>query len=316
MHEIAAAKLERAIAGAARAIISAQKPDGSWSDFDINGIGASDQWVTAHIGLKLRQSEAGLHTDALLDSAATYLRDHWNGGLAYNAFSPADADSTAHALLFWQSLGWRPLAEYSAVLLEFQLDDGGFATFRPQGGESRNSWATAHPEVTAVAIQALSPTVDDRAAAQAINRALHWAERVAGWDTCSRSFWWNLDWFARLQWVKALQLSGRQIPAELASPVDERRFKITSHLDAAYLIEFCLILGRLDDADMIGRSLLETQQENGLWPTAPVLRLIPPELGDLREQSYHPITYADEGRYSGAAILHALALLARAAPKK
>jgi hypothetical protein len=301
--------VERAVARAVAVIVSSQTPAGSWSDFNIRGIGPSDEWVTAHVGLKLATLPAATWPDVhiALDKAARHLKDRWRNGLAYSALSPVDADSTIHGLLFWQSLGRKTSEQEVAALLRFQLDDGGFSTFLHRDDPSPpSSWEVAHPEVTAMAIQALWPMRAEGLVRRSIEKALHWAEHSSGWDDCSRSFWWNLHWHARLQWAKVLRLSGHDIPTEFMPPT-KRPFSLTSQLDAANLLELCLILDRLDDAQIVISSLVEAQEEDGLWPARPILRVVHPECREPWIEPHKVVTYADAGCYSSAAILSAMA---------
>lgn len=299
--------VEGAVSRAVSALTSAQTPAGCWSDFNIEGVGPSDEWVTAHVGFKLAGLPA-LYSPTVhksLQSAADYLHDRWRNGLSYNAFSPIDADSTIHALLFWQALGRRPSEEETGAALQFQLDEGCFSTFLQNGDSTqRGSWAIGHPEVTAVAIQALWLAREQPSIQRRINEALNWVDSLMEHDELGHSFWWNLHWYARLQWAKVMKLAEREIPAALMP--GKAPFAVTSKLDAAYLSELCLILDRLDDASLIASSLVETQQANGFWQTSPILRVVHPDCREPWNESHKVLTYADSGCYSGAAILSAL----------
>jgi hypothetical protein len=289
-------------------IASSQNPNGSWCDFCINPVGASDQWVTAYVGLKMCGLRDDYEIEGLLHSADQFIRDNWHEGLGYNSLSPPDADSTAHALLFWRALGTGVSQSHLTPLLSFQREDGGFATFRADAIIGPNSGAVAHCEVTATAIQALSLMKTKNMVDQSINRAFLWAVLVSDWETCIESFWWNLNWYGRLEWIKALRVANRNIPSALVPPFYSKQIPITSHLDAAYYLELALVLGRISDARTVAGFFLETQLKSGLWPTVPILRTVHPNCYVPWKDALNQPTHSDNGIYSGAAIAHALSL--------
>ena len=228
------------------------------------------------------------------------------GGLGYNEASPIDADSTAHALLFLTAEREESDRSLGEMLLQFQASDGGFSTFIRPPDSRDSSWTTSHPEVTATALLALWPLRTDPLVATAIKRAFDWAESSPGWDGCARAFWWNLTWYGRLQWVRALKRHDRAVPRELSLPQGKSRLDVTSHLDAAYLLELCLELDQMDDAALVAGSLCETQKPNGLWPTSPVLRIVDDDCFSPWSEPGRSSLVADAGLYSSATIVVAL----------
>lgn len=305
--------LQTVIAKATDAILCSQKPDGSWRDFDVHPIGASNQWVTAYIGLKLAAHQRGASVDDALKCASVYLRSCWKNGLAYNPLSPPDANSTAHALLFWHLLG-EPVSDNAVLdLLAFQLDNGAFGTFHADCASFPHSGTAAHSEVTATSIQVLWRLRRQRSIKKSIekmvSRAFEWGAR--DWTACRRCFWWNLNWYVNLEWIKALYLANKDLPNALMPP-NISNVPITSHLDAAYLLELNLLLGRINSASLIARFFAETQLSSGLWPAVPILRIVSGHCYEPWNQSRSQFTYADRGYYSGAAIINALSLLAQA----
>jgi hypothetical protein len=297
-----------ATARAVDAIIALQTDEGWWTDFEIETVGASDQWVTAFVALQLADLRAvrSPRLDIAVERAGRYVNACWDDGLAYNHASPIDADSTAHALLLRERLG-QPLGRKDAeALLQFQEPEGGFATFRPAPHVPNGSWTVAHPEVTAVAVQALWPFRRHRAVKSAIARAFMWANDSAGRAVCTRSFWWELEWYARVQWVRALRLAGAAVPDSHLPFKRGAGWTITSYLDAAYLLELHLHTERRADANIVAAGLVDAQEESGFWPTQRILRVVNDRITEPWSDPQCAVLYADGGCYSAAAIAAAL----------
>src|SRR5262249_3735187 len=108
----------RVIEAAERFLLAHQRPDGSWWEWDLPP-GSSGPWTTAY-------SAARIHDEDARERAKAWLPPHQHpgGGWGYNASVPADADSTAHAILL---LGDRAPAEAVDRLKTFRREDGGFS---------------------------------------------------------------------------------------------------------------------------------------------------------------------------------------------
>ena len=300
-------RLRRACLLTLTALHRAQGAAGSWQDFDLPGVGVSDHWVTAHVAARLNAIGATFDSKTHIARAAQFLARAWNEGLGYNVRSPVDADSTAHWLLLFALV--RPeLAERNAkCLLRFQRDDGSFGTFRD--ATETSSWTLGHPEVTAVAIQALAPWMDRTENRVAIERAFAWAA-AHGWATMRASFWWNLRWAGRVNWIIASRSAGRDPPPELLEAPSERL--TSSSLDTGYFLHWALLTGRMSEARLAANALLETQLANGLWPTVPVLKVMPDSIEAAGGGVNPSMIFADRGYYSAALILSALCSWGRA----
>lgn len=299
--------LQRAIA----AIVAAQQANGQWQDFEIPEVGISDAWVTAHVGLKLRSlpekwRDAGV--ERALDRAADYLQANGRVGWSYSDRSPADADSTSHALLFLQAMGRIPHRATLDFLLEHQQPDGGFATFLAGPAAPRwHSWCISHPDVTAVAVRALLPHAADTSVADRIAPAQQYMTNVRGAEGCWPVFWWRLDWFTAANWVETLKaMDAAQAPGVDAPTSWETGF--TSNLDAGLLLQILTDLGDRASARPVALSLAASQLNSGLWQTIPVLRVTRADVLRPWITSDSGPLYADgQGIYSGATIAASIA---------
>lgn len=297
---------------ALEAILAAQRFDGSWIDFDLPAVGASDTWVTAHVGLQLAtmpQAWSDFVGTQRLEAATSYLRSKWRHGWGYNDLAPVDADSTSHALLFFHATRSEPPGSTIKALQAFQQPDGGFATYLRSGGEPiPESWCRSHPDVTPVAIEALSAHSRDRQHLDLIRQALRRFEEdrkgIDQWPV----FWWNLNWYTTSAWSRTLQVLGQSCPQPLWPENMGLSLDCDSDLDAALLLELAVYAGRTGEARQMVERLLANQLDNGFWPPRPVLRQ--PKAGVERPWEVEDFgeSYADVfGVYSAATILNRLA---------
>jgi hypothetical protein len=289
--------ISAAIARGARAVAASQLSDGTWRGFDIPGMGESDAWVTAHVGLGLSR----VLTDfSPLHRAADFLRRVGRPGWGYNKSSPVDADSTAHACLFLQSIHAPVPVEALDLLHGFRRDDGGFATFQTRPGLSPdNTWCRSHPDVTPVAYRALANSFPAQPTTM--------VERMQGDrlpDGTWPAFWWNLRWYTACQWARACQA----LNIAFAS-FDLERADFACDLDAGYLLELAVLTGQRDQAARIAGHLAACQLSNGFWTCDPVLRLTYPGLERPWEVDDGGPLFADaNGSYSTTAIIASLSL--------
>jgi hypothetical protein len=311
---------------ALEALLEAQSPDGSWRDYDIPGLGVSDTWVTAHIGLKLASLPQGYRSfqlKAALDTAADFLAGKWHHGWGYNDNAPVDADTTAHALLFLHKLKRDPPVSTVPALLGFQRTNGGFATYdRFRDLSMPQSWCTAHPDVTPLVVRALLAYQDDpqldRALAKSIDAAITAAlPRLAADrlpDGLWPAFWWVLRWYTTAAWLETykamrnLGLGTGGFPQIHWPELSQDFYGCTSRLDEALLLVCALETGRTGLASQAADRLVTAQQPNGLWPIELALCQTTPGIQRPWELATRETLYPENvGLYSTATILHALA---------
>jgi hypothetical protein len=301
-HDALFDRIRRAVS----ALCAAQTDDGTWQDFEVAGMGASGPWVTAAVGLRLRDLPPAFR-DAGVERAVTRAIDRLDAEptWSYNAKTPPDADTTAHAMLL---LGDAGRARAGAVdrLLAFQTIDGGFSTFAPNArGADHASWSLSHPDITPVAVRALHGYRARPDVAAALTRALdrRAADRVDGrWP----AFWWGLDWYTAAAWARTAAELGldddplvRPAPGPLRAP-----------LDAAYLLEVALASGWDAIAITMADVLVSAAGPGPSWPPVPILRVTAPQVarpwelpGDQGGRLYADV----HGIYSTSIIVSALA---------
>ncbi|MEU4526620.1 prenyltransferase/squalene oxidase repeat-containing protein [Micromonospora ureilytica] len=185
----------KAVDGGTAYLLTAQDDDGHWRDYDF--LGPSDGWMTAYVGGTLAElddptavSAASRAMDVLLQEQDT------NGGWAYNALQPHDADSTGWVLMLANSLGRSPDDQWAVRARDFVSqhvrDDGLVSTYTMELAgpvferfpdiPSWDGWCAAHECVTAAV--ASVPQLPER---QRILDALLAGQRPTGqW----RAYWW------------------------------------------------------------------------------------------------------------------------------
>jgi hypothetical protein len=261
-----------AIGDAVRFLLARQSPDGAWRDFALP-VGAACCWTTAYTLPRVAAAAAlvGCDIRPALRAAAEHLRRHATPhGWGYNTACPADADSTAHALLALPDAHPR----HAAALARFFLREGGVRTYRwPPPG---HGWGAAHPEVTATAVRALRGWLpSDHALLRA---GLAWLA------TGRAAYWWDAPHYLPLELLR------------LGLPVADWPPTAPSAFDEALALECTILRGDPARVD----PLLALRLADGSWPCAPILRL-PGPAGSFMQR------FADERRvFTTATALSAL----------
>ena len=270
-----------------RFLLRHQQTDGSWSDWALPP-GPSDCWTTAYVGRQLAAASEPLRAGSARPRAAAAgwltTREFSEGGWGYNDRVGADGDSTAHALLFLAAERLRVPSSAYELLLALQLGDGGFATYPSDGG--LGSWGASHPDVSAVAAQAMlcvsrgaggaAPTfVRAREAARATERALGYIERRRKADGTWDSFWWCSPLYATAAALSLVRSAGRVLsvaPTRTALA----RMDAGNAFERALLLDCHLQIGVGTDERRVrelAEELVSEQLPDGSWPSAPILRL-------------------------------------------
>lgn len=242
-----------AIAKGAAALLGALDDD-RWEDFALP-VGRSDTWVTAYVLAMLAdlgESDRG----ALRPRLAAPLR--WlaggqlpGGGWGYNRQVPADADSTAWAILALR--GWNaPVPPEAVEFLETCRRGAQFATY-PAATSPARAWAAGAPEIGAVAARVLGPNAD-------------WAAFLEA-DRLPPAYWWTSPIYTTAMLLDALPgPPPAAIAARLAQATPAGAFERALLLRAAYAAGL--------PADRLADELVREQREDGLWPAAARLRLV------------------------------------------
>lgn len=299
-------------------LLARQAKSGVFTDFATLA-GESDEWTTAYVAEGLREGAAagghrGADVDEALERAATLLATRWRvgAGWGYNQRVPADADSTAWALIFLRT---RPAAveisAATAALRGHQMPGGGVATYRnatslqtamelPPSTDV-SGWCAPHASVTASAGRALwgRPGAEAASATDAAWRYLEAQADPAGfWP----SYWWTEPFYATAEAVTLALALGRRTSecATLRRGLDW----LSSRQDGAWglLAEGgqpatvfssaaafrALARGPLDAtrrSDALA-FLTRMQQRDGGWPSEPILRI--PSPGAARADAAAP----------------------------
>jgi hypothetical protein len=244
-----------------------QHQDGYWSDYRLP-VGASDQWVSAYVGLALaRYGTAHEHQPALAAArraAAWLLATRADApGWGYNASTGADADSTALALALLRELDLpNPPADQHMLRRHWRDAGAGAATY-----EGPDAWGQAHWCVTPLAYLGMAP--DQQRALRASFLDGVRSNRMA--DGQWRSYWWRNPYYSTFGTLEVLRQLGidEALPPAAAVPI-----VIDNAFDLACLLGGELLRGRT--VDQFGtqlRTLLAWQNSDGRWPGHPNLRV-------------------------------------------
>jgi hypothetical protein len=285
-----------ALEASLRFLLARQDSDGAWRDFRLPSVGRAESWTTAYIALRVEQAAQVAHqpVKAATTAAAAFLRRNCapRGGWAYNVTCPADADSTAHALLFLRAA---PL-KHVAALARFQSPGGGLRTYLwPAPG---HGWGNAHPEVTATALRALLPWLGPE---HGIVRAgMAWLHAAAELE--AGAYWWEAPDYLALEMSRLRST----LPEPPTAP--GIRTAPAAVFGAALALERAVLLTE-PPCELAERAaaLLERQGADGSWPRGAILRLPDPAGGGMK-------LFEDEQRlFTTATVVSALAAWSRAA---
>ncbi len=297
--------LEESITTGLRYIIEHQHDDGHWEDFQLPP-GRSDMWVTAYIGLKLKEISERLNLTGFklqLDKAAVWLEQKRCGGVGwgYNESCAPDADSTSFVLLFLSAMKRDIPDKDIHSLVNFVADDGGVRTYNIQ--DPTDFWGISHPDVTPVAgLAFLRLLPNNRSILNGIRKYVTVNQNENGsWN----SYWWNTFLYSTNQNLSFLVESG--YPAKLDILRDT---VLSAKCNSPFQTALCLNCRRLLSipADGIPEILTEGQQQSGSWTSIPMLRVTYSSMAEpwLLEDSGK--LYRDENElYTTITILDSLA---------
>lgn len=301
MNRLAA--IDAAVEAACGFLAEARSPDFLWRDFRTLA-GESCDWVSGFVAFAA--GSAGVLRDAV--GAATHAllrRQRGGGGWSYNNERvPSDCDSTAWVLLAISTTTvWKPSAVLRAIAYVLRHAAGnGFATYSDEDPidrfigaepEQTRGWRTPHVCVTAVATQALlmqGVRPDD----PRIVRAIAALCEAQGEDGSWSSYWWRGASYASAMALRALaaggaltdEIWGRGRVGLLARQSEDGGFGDDDPGGGPHAFATAMALTALltrpdpacDDAIEAAAAWLLARQdeEDGHWPSAPILRIPPP----------------------------------------
>lgn len=285
-----------------------QHADGYWSDYRLP-VGASDQWVSAYVGLALaRYASASGNAAALAAArrAAAWLQAgrSYEAGWGYNGSTGADADSTALALALLRALGLAPAAPDQHFLRSHWRAAAAGVTAGAATYQGPKAWGEAHWDVTPLAYLGMAPEQQRSLRAGFLDGVR--ANRMA--DGQWRSYWWRNPYYSTFATLEALAELGvpepAPRPAALAGPV-----RVDNAFDLACLLGSELLRQR--PPAQFGqqlRALLGWQGSAGGWPGHANLR-VTDDTCSTPWESPAGTYYADQaGTISTATVLRMLAL--------
>lgn len=283
-----------------RFLLTLQGDDGLWRDFRTPA-GEASEWPTGFVGAALQLAAA--ETSALERAAETLVANqNVDGGWGYHEHVPSDADSTSCVLLFLASVGGRGSTcrrAASCLARHQRSESGGIATYREPGpirsfmGVGRwmrfNGWCRPHTEVTATAVRALASLAQDS----------YEAEISAGWryvrarqcaDGSWSSYWWTSPHYSTLQAVElALSMGDHDAVARAAEwairgQADDGGWSAPGAATSAFAtaLSLSVLLRARASREPVERAisrLVALQQEDGGWPSHPIMRI--PLPGDV-----------------------------------
>jgi hypothetical protein len=272
----------RALERGTRFLLAMQGTDGLWRDF-LTPAGEASEWPTGFIGTALHVVGADVH--ALERAAETLVaRQNDDGGWGYNEHVPSDADSTACVLQFLAltGRGGSACARAHACLARHQCgNDGGVATYHDPAPIRRfmgvgrwwrfDGWCSPQTEVTATAGSALA-AAGRSAAAEAAWRYVRSRQREDGsWS----SYWWTSPHYATQQAVKlAVRFGDHGAVDRAAGWVLRTGGQDASAFPTALSLSILLDAGASGEAvERAIARLAESQENDGGWPSDPIMRI-------------------------------------------
>jgi squalene cyclase len=282
---------ERGLGAAVRFLIERQDADGTWRDYELPEVGASDAWTTSFVGVALARADWGPDSEAAVSRAreAVYALRR-PGGWGYNGLTATDADSTAWAVRLLRAPDALP------ILTRYLDDEGRARTFlNPRYGR----WAEPHPDVTPVVGLALLAA---RARGDLVGRVRSACLRSRLPDGTWCSFWWATDTYALARNLEFLMGCMPNVPEPVAKAARDRLAvgqRPETAFEAAQLLDIAHYLGLPKES--LASDLLTRQLPDGSWPASPTLR----QRAQAGEPEQPP--FADDWRLvSTASALHAL----------
>jgi hypothetical protein len=261
-------------------LLQQQALSGAWMDF-LAKRGVSDSWVTAYVGeciLQVFPRSVASKRDMALNRACEWLRGVMrpDGGWGYNDNCPADSDSTAHSVLFLHGCGWSVPDVCYKRLLEFQKEDGGFATYERHN--VKHSWGISHADVSPVVLRSLRTRLPPNHSA--IQRGYEYVLSQLRQNGLWQSFWWLTPLYSTLVNVRLLEEAGISYDkarvwqavleygalAEMPLPGDAFQTALMGEILA-------ILVPGSPQGIQIGCALVEFQLSDGSWDTSAMLRI-------------------------------------------
>ena len=288
-------KVERACLGAAHYLESRRNACGLWNEFGTSA-GRSQEWVSSFIIYSL--ASAGVARNAVGEAAAKIAcTQRSDGGWGFNSLVPSDCDSTAWAMLALDASGieYAYASAEAYVLRHKSFEDSGFSTYDIQDyiediiGFPANDWRRSHVCVTATAMRALQLSGLNGDMQRSAEFLLHSRRSNNLW----KAYWWPSQSFVTFQCLTAIRdtaeclsvwqecgqslLNRQRSDGSWSSPgvghkscVFETAFALLC-LGFLHCIECSAIFKAAAERGV--KWLLQMQNEDGSWPSSPILSI-------------------------------------------
>jgi squalene cyclase len=304
-----------AIAAGLEYVVGLQATDGSWTEWELPP-GRSSTWTTGFVGYKLRVLPLGLAQRALAAKrrAAEWLAgaEFTDGGWGYNDLVGPDADSTAFGILFLSSQGNSISTTSYDRLLSFHNDDGGFSTYIAR--DCHDSWGVSHADVSPIALLAVLTKYPSTSIL--VTRGVDYVLRQQATSGLWNSFWWESPLYAT---EANLSLLSTVRPKFDTAKSYESLFNMQPQnaFEVALLLSSISYVGSVYRSDASGRLvdwLIQQQQADGSWESAPILRVTERDCFEPWEGGYSGARFADPTRlFTCSVVLEALSKVAEMA---
>lgn len=263
--------VKQAIGKAKKFLMEYRDEDYLWRDFDIRNYGVSVDWISAYIGLSLKQARSP--KTYLQESAKALLaRQHLKfNGWGFDEKVVPDADSTSFAILFLSKCGYESnLSSAKNFLLQHQTEEGSFRTYLPnlikpflKEGITEEGWCSGVIDVTATALQVLRRNVP---ASQYLIKNM---KKEGSW--CS--YWYTNDIYATTQSILSLE----KTESAKEQVKTAKYWLLTQNTPNIPFYTALSILGNRTNQEhpLVQKrleNLIAMQEKDGSWESHPVLR--------------------------------------------
>jgi hypothetical protein len=297
-------KIDNAIYNGLDFIRSRQCADGLWRDFETLA-GASSDWVSGFVAHAI-SSITSLNEITLPTIKNLMLRQRPNGGWSYNRTVPTDCDSTAWVLLALSTAPtWKPSAIKRGIrYIELHQNKifGGFATYSLQdeihkfiqaSEKDVNGWFNVHVCVTSVAIQSLlihRVPIKSEIIQSASQYLIRQKNNVGLWD----SYWWKGYAYSTYHVLRALSMCRVLREQEMKKTIqfllsnqqgdggwNDSFGKGSEVFGTAFIILSLLLYPNSETLSASKKGiywLINQQNRDGSWPTAPILKIQKPRV--------------------------------------
>ena len=273
-----------------------------WHGFRTHA-GESDIWVSAFVVARIGRMAARRRAVRRARLALAGAQQP-SGGWSFAAGVPADADSTAWALLGLERTRLLDACarDRAAAFLAGHEAAHGYRTYAPEGGiaefvsageRSIGGWTSEHPDVTAAVLAAGPPGIGRQRVLTLLGRLVE-RQSGAGWWP---AYWWRAPQYTTALLLRALRRHRLSLPAEREArllealareQLSDGGYPLGGGLDAdsfatALGLESLSHLGGGEARDLrarAGRALLAGQLDDGGWTGDFQLQIPPPDVPD------------------------------------